>query len=107
MTQVNQDNIASVSVEEAEQYALSALETGKTQGYQGAYRFWVSTEEAETLVIFLNSERELQNVQVLLLVSLGVAGGGNDLLSDSAVTLECRLTADWQGAAFLCASRKI
>ena len=75
VTKINQDYIASVSETDAERYAHAALASGKTRGYEGGYRYLVETREDETVVLFLNSERELQTIRSLLFITLAVAGG--------------------------------
>ena len=74
LIRVNQENIASVSQTEAEEFADAALATGKLHGYKNGYRYLVSTSERETVVLFLNSERELQNVRSLVGTTLAIAG---------------------------------
>ena len=70
---VNQDYIASISERDAETYADTALKSGKAQGYESGYRYLVSRTEGKTVVLFLNSERELQTVKSLLLITLAIA----------------------------------
>ena len=70
---VNQDYIASLSESDAEAYADAALENGKAQGYESGYRYLVNTTESETIVLFLNSEREIQTVRSLLWITLAIA----------------------------------
>ncbi len=70
---VNQNYIASVSEKEAGQYAIKVLEKGKTSGYESGYRYLISYETNETVVIFLNSERELHTMKTLLLITLVIA----------------------------------
>ena len=70
---VNQDYIASLSESDAESYADAALESGKIQGYESGYRYLVSTAENETVVLFLNSEREIQTMRSLLWITLAIA----------------------------------
>ena len=72
---VNQDYIASVSEADAEQYAQAALASGKSKGYENGYRYLVDTAQQETVVLFLNSERELQTMRSLLWITLAIAGG--------------------------------
>ena len=72
---VNQDYIASVSETDAEQYAQAALASGKSKGYENGYRYLVRTSQMETVVLFLNSERELQTMRSLLWITLAIAGG--------------------------------
>ena len=71
--QVNQDYIASISESDAETYADTVLKNGKAQGYESGYRYLVDTAEGETVVLFLNSERELQTMKSLLLITLAIA----------------------------------
>lgn len=70
---VNQDYIASISERDAETYADAVLESGKAHGYESGYRYLVSTTEDETVVLFLNSEREIQTMRSLLLITLAIA----------------------------------
>ena len=70
---VNQDYIAFISESDAEAYADAVLESGKAHGYKSGYRYLVSTAEDETVVLFLNSERELQTMRSLLWITLAIA----------------------------------
>lgn len=70
---VNQNYIASISEADAETYADTVLSHGKTHGYENGYRYLVSQENAETVVLFLNSERELQAMKTLLWITLAIA----------------------------------
>lgn len=70
---VNQDFIASISKSAAEAYADTVLKSGKMHGYESGYRYLVSSTENETVVLFLNSERELQTMRSLLLITLAIA----------------------------------
>lgn len=70
---VNQNYIASVSQAEAENYAKTVLAQGRTRGYESGYRYFVSGEGGKTVVLFLNSERELQTMKSLLLITLVIA----------------------------------
>ncbi len=69
----DQDYIASVTAEEAAGYAEDALRTGKRSGYCGSYRFLVTPTQDGFTAAFLNSERELQSMRGLVLVSGTVA----------------------------------
>ncbi len=71
--QVNQDYIASISESDAETYADTVLKSGKAHGYESGYRYLVSTTEDETVVLFLNSEREIQTMRSLLWHTLAIA----------------------------------
>ncbi len=71
---VNQDYVASLSEEDAKTYADAALAQQKAQGYESGYRYLVHTTDSETVVLFLNSERELQGMRTLLWITLAIAG---------------------------------
>lgn len=70
---VNQNYISSISEADAVQYVQAALATGKKGGYENGYRYMVSTSEQETVVLFLNSELELQTMKSLLWITLAIA----------------------------------
>lgn len=70
---IDQDFIASVSEDDAASYAEKALAHGKEHGYQNGYRYLVQHSDDGTLVIFLNSERELQTIRSLLLITAAIA----------------------------------
>ncbi len=69
----NQDYIASISESDAKTYADAALERGMAQGYESGYRYLVRMTEDETIVLFLNSEREIQTMRSLLWITLAIA----------------------------------
>lgn len=71
--QTQQQYIASISQSQAEEYAQDVLAGGRQSGYYRGYRFLVQTSEGDTAVVFLNSERELQSMQSLLLLTLVIA----------------------------------
>ena len=73
VSRVNQDYIASISERDAEVYAEAVLESGGSHGYESGYRYLVSTTEDETVVLFLNSEREIQTMRSLLWITLAIA----------------------------------
>lgn len=67
--------IASINQEEATQYAQDVLSGGKMQGYYKGYRYLVQNDDTGTTVVFLNSERELQSIRNLLLITAAIAAG--------------------------------
>lgn len=71
---INQNYIASISEADAEAYATTVLTQEKAHGYESGYRYLVSHEDGETVVLFLNSERELQTMKSLLWITLAIAG---------------------------------
>lgn len=70
---VNHDFIASVSANQAEQYAMYALNCGKISGYYNGYRFLSVSSFHDTTVFFLNSEKELQSFNYLLWTTVTIA----------------------------------
>ncbi len=71
--QTQQQYIASINRSQAEEYAQTVLAGGRQSGYYQGYRFLVQAGEEDTAVVFLNSERELQSMRSLLLLTLVVA----------------------------------
>lgn len=67
VTDINHDNIASVSAEEAESYANDVLKNGRKKGYYKNYRYRI--DKTNGSLAFLNSEREIQYMKTLFLVS--------------------------------------
>ena len=66
VTSVNQDNIASITQEDAEAFAAQVLKGGRLHGYYQGYRYLVVHTDEGSQLIFLNSERELQSMKGLL-----------------------------------------
>ncbi len=73
VTRIDKEHIASVSDGDAESYARSVLEKNKETGYYKNYRFRVTQNESGTVIAFLNSEREIQSIKTLFLVSAVIA----------------------------------
>lgn len=73
VVKVNQDNIASISKEDAIGYADDVLQQGRTNGYYNHYRYAVTETATGHVILFLNSERELQLIKLLLLSTIGIA----------------------------------
>ena len=71
--QVYQDYIASLSNDDALEYANTIKESNKTSGYYKGYRYLKKTSENNTIILFLNSEREIQMMKTLLIISLIIA----------------------------------
>lgn len=76
VTDIDKDYIASISAEEAEHYATEVLKKSQEYGYYGDYRYVIRETDAGTTILFLNSEREIQSMKTLLLVSCLVAAFG-------------------------------
>ena len=73
VVKVNQDNIASVSKDDAISYADYVLQHERTSGYYNHYRYAVTKTSTGSMILFLNSERELQLIKLLLLSTTGIA----------------------------------
>lgn len=73
VTSTGMDFISSVSEEEAKDYAEKVIKSGKTSGYLGEYRYHVTSTSDGTSVTFLNSATQLQQIKMLLLLSLALS----------------------------------
>ena len=69
VTAVSTDFIASVTQEEAEEFALNVLGGKRKKGYYKNYRFQIVIEENDNIVIFLNTTMELHSARNVLLIS--------------------------------------
>lgn len=69
----NREFIASVTSQEAEQWAEKVVKSGKTSGYLNGYRYLNRITMDGSVVLFLNAEREIQSVRITVLVSAVVA----------------------------------
>lgn len=92
---INQNYIASISKGDAEQYAQAVLAEKKTRGYEKGYRYLVYTPEQETVVLFLNSERELQTIRTLLWIALAIAGASLLIVFGLIVAFSKRVIAPY------------
>lgn len=70
---INQDYIASISKEDAINFAKQVQNSGQTSGYYEGYRYVVEPTAAGSITVFLNSERELQAIKSLLAETMAVA----------------------------------
>lgn len=73
LTRIDKDHVASISESEAKSFAEHVLSSKKTSGYYNSYRFLVKKSKSETTVLFLNSEREIQSVSSLLVLTVTIA----------------------------------
>ncbi len=72
---INQDFIASITQDDALNYAKEALEKGKERGYIDGYRYHIRSFGGGKSVIFLNSEREIEAIKSLFFTTLTIALG--------------------------------
>lgn len=68
--------IAGTGTDEAAEYAKKVLDSGKTSGFMGQYRFAVKDKDGGTLLIFLYCGRGLANFRSVLFVSVGILLAG-------------------------------
>ena len=66
---VDQDFIASVTQQTAEEYTAAVLEKGKTRGFYQGYRYAVDRQADGITLLFLNAEREVHSLVTLLLTT--------------------------------------
>ena len=74
-TGVDQRFGASISREQAEQFAAEVLSSGKTHGYYRDYRYLVDVREDGVAVLFLNAEQVLKFIHGMLRVTVIIALG--------------------------------
>ncbi len=71
---INQDYIASLTNDEVKEYADKILTFNTSKGYYNGYRYLKKTSDTGTSVLFLNSEREIQTMKTLLIITVVIAG---------------------------------
>ena len=76
VSRINLDNLASLTAEEARALAEDIFAAGRAKGFAGEYRFCRSESDSETLLLFLNCERELSTFRSFLYASIGISLGG-------------------------------
>ncbi len=73
---VNLENLVSLTEEEASAMAEAVYVSGRTWGFTDEYRFCRSSPDGETLLLFLNCQRELETFRSFLTASLWISLGG-------------------------------
>ena len=73
---INLDNLASLSEEEAAALAESVYASGREKGFAEEYRYRRAACDGETLLVFLNCQRELATFRDFLYASIGISLGG-------------------------------
>jgi len=76
-TDTDREFIASVTRETAAQWGETVAKSGKDSGYFNGYRYLKQEVEGGSIVLFLNSEQNIQAMQTLLLVSVVVAAAAS------------------------------
>lgn len=76
LARLDLDKLASLTEDEAAETAESVYAAGKARGFAGAYRFSRTAAGDETLLLFLNCERELSTFRSFLCASVGISLAG-------------------------------
>lgn len=72
-TNLYQDYIASLSNDDALEYGETIKESNNTKGYYKGYRYLKKIDSDKTIILFLNSEREIQMMKTLLIITIIIA----------------------------------
>lgn len=75
-THSNLENIATVEEEEAAALAEAVYAKGREKGFTGEYRYSRTESGSETLLLFLNCQRELSTFRTFLYASIGISLAG-------------------------------
>lgn len=73
ITTLNQEYIASVDKEDAQQFVKEVIGQKKARGYYKGYRYLAEPDDGGTRLIFLNAERELRFFKSIFALSLVIA----------------------------------
>ena len=76
VSRIDLEHLVSLTEEEALAQAESVFASGKEKGFAGEYRYCRATGEEETLLVFLNCEREFSTFRDFLYASLGISLAG-------------------------------
>ena len=76
LSRVNLDNLASLTEEEAAALAESVYASGREKGFAEEYRYRRTAGDGETMLLFLNCERELSTFRTFLYASIGISLAG-------------------------------
>lgn len=76
VSRINLDNLASLTEEEAAALAESVYVSGREKGFADEYRFSRTAGDGESMLLFLNCERELSTFRSFLYASVGISLAG-------------------------------
>ncbi len=76
LSRINLDNLASLSEEDAAALAGRVYAVGREKGFADEYRYRRAACDGETLLVFLNCQRELATFRDFLTASIGISLGG-------------------------------
>ena len=72
-TRSNLDNIISVQEEDALSLAETVWASGREKGFSGEFRYSRTACDSETMLLFLNCQRELSTFRTFLYASIGIS----------------------------------
>ena len=73
LSRLNLESLASLTEEEALTLAENVYASGKDRGFAGEYRCCRTISDGDTLLLFLNCERELSTFRTFLYASVGIS----------------------------------
>lgn len=73
--QIDTSHIAAVTSQDASEYADKVMESNKTSGYDGIYKFQIVNQTEGYMIVFLDCRNQLQMATEVLLISSMVALG--------------------------------
>ena len=76
LSRIGLDFLASLTEDEAGSLAENVYAAGKTKGFAGEYRYCRTACDGETMLLFLNCERELSTFRSFLYASIGISLAG-------------------------------
>ena len=76
LSRINLDNLASLTEEEAAALAESVYATGRGKGFAEEYRYCRAVCDGDTMLVFLNCQRELATFRSFLYASIGISAVG-------------------------------
>ena len=76
LSRINLDNLASLTEEEAAALAEGVYASGRTRGFAEEYRCRRTEFDGETMLVFLNCQRELATFRSFLYASIGISLAG-------------------------------
>ena len=76
LSRINLDSLASLTEEEAAAIAESVYASGREKGFADEYRYCRGACDGETLLVFLNCQRELATFRGFLYASIGISLAG-------------------------------
>ena len=76
VSRINLDNLASLTNDEATALAEDVYAGKKEKGFTSGYRYCRTSDSDETLLLFLNCDRELSTFRTFLYASIGISLAG-------------------------------